>query len=62
MGALFLLLRDDSWRAAAGLMARLKSIRIEQWTALLLLGVHGWFLIRARKSGVAPRGGDGVGP
>lgn len=62
LGALFLLGRDDSWRTAQGLAARLEAVRIEQWTAVLLLGVHGWFLVRARKPRVGSRGGDGLGP
>lgn len=62
LGALFLLGRDDSWRTAQGLTARLEAVRIEQWTAVLLLGFHGWFLVRARGSGTASRGGSGVDP
>lgn len=62
LGALFLLGRDDSWRTTQGLVARLEAVRIEQWTAVLLLGLHGWFLVRARTPRVESRGEDRVGP
>ena len=59
LGALFLLLRDDSWRAAAGLMARLKSIRIEQMDGPPSPGGARLVFDPPRKSGVAPGWGRG---
>lgn len=54
MGAVLLWVREQSWMAGPGLWARVKAVRLEQWVALVLLGLHGgfaWAWLRARRDG-----------
>lgn len=46
--ALFLLLRDSSWRQASPGLERLRSLHVEQWLAVLLLLLQLYFMVRAR--------------
>lgn len=48
LGALFVFLNDAAWWRAEGVLARLEAVRIEQWIAAGLLGLHGWFAWRWR--------------
>ena len=48
-GAVFLVFRDPGWRMAPTVLSALGAVRIEQWVALLLIGVQVWLVIRARR-------------
>ncbi|MBN8249578.1 MAG: hypothetical protein J0L84_19325 [Verrucomicrobia bacterium] len=39
-GAVWLLLDDPAWARAPGFLAALRAVRLEQWLAVGLLGVH----------------------
>lgn len=42
-GAVVLWVRDPAWLTAPGGWARLRAVRLEQWLALVLLGLHAAF-------------------
>jgi hypothetical protein len=48
--AVYLLWRDQTWLTANGIAESVRAIRLEQWVAFVLLGVHGWFLYRASRA------------
>ena len=45
-GAAYLLVRDPGWRTASGILQALGAVRMEQWLAILLLGVQVWLVFR----------------
>ena len=53
MGAVFVFLNDAAWWRAEGMGAQLEAVRLEQWMALGLLALHGWFAWRWRSCGRA---------
>jgi hypothetical protein len=48
-GALWLLAHDPQWLRAGGVRAALLTVRLEQWVAVGLLALHGWFFWRWRR-------------
>lgn len=50
-GAVLLLAGERAWLQAPTLGTALAAVRIEQWVAVVLLALHGWFLWRGRKVG-----------
>jgi hypothetical protein len=47
-GAVFIIIRDiGSWQTSAGVQNFLSSVRIEDWTAILLLLAQIFFLVQA---------------
>jgi len=49
LGAIWILLTSGSeWRHAGGWRDGLRAVRFEQWTALSLLALHGFFMVMAR--------------
>ncbi|MBM3901896.1 MAG: hypothetical protein FJ379_07385 [Verrucomicrobia bacterium] len=53
--AVFLLLRESSWRQAPPGLERLRSLHVEQWLAVLLLLLQLYFIVRARMDHVRAR-------
>jgi hypothetical protein len=49
VGALLLLVHDAAWWRAGGFLAGLGAVRLEQWIAIGLLALHGWFAWRWRR-------------
>lgn len=45
--AVWLLFRDRAWLASTGPAQLLDNVRLEQWIAVALLGIHLWFAWRA---------------
>lgn len=58
VGAVWILLHDTHWLAANGLIAAVLAVRAEQWLAVGLLFLHGWFAWRWRQTQSA--GGNGA--
>jgi hypothetical protein len=53
--AVFLLLREPSWRLAPPGLARLKALHAEQWVAVVLLLIQLYFVVMARMDRVRER-------
>jgi hypothetical protein len=49
--ALWLLFWRPAWLRASGFVEALAAVRLEQWIAVVLLGLHVWFLWQGRRRG-----------
>lgn len=49
--AVLLLASERAWLQAPTLGTALAAVRLEQWVAVVLLALHGWFLWRGRDVG-----------
>lgn len=53
--AFWLLFRDRAWLKADGVGQAFREVRLEQWVAAVIIGLHGWFWWRGRgKTNPAP--------
>ncbi len=50
LGAIWILSHDAQWVHANGVIAAFLAVRAEQWLAIALLLLHGWFAWRWRRS------------